>query len=47
VPRCVARRRAELGLDRVEVTVRQAHAPGAEAEVDFAEFHAAIAGIVV
>jgi hypothetical protein len=43
----VARRRAELGLDRVEVTVRQAHAPGAEAEVDFAEFHAAIAGIVV
>src|SRR5207248_10779986 len=44
VSRYVARRRAELSLDRVEVAVPQAHLPGAEAEVDFAEFHAAIAG---
>ena len=35
VSRYVARRRAELGLDKTEVTVPQAHAPGAEAEVDF------------
>ena len=34
VARYVARRRAELGLDRVEVSVPQAHPPGAEAEVD-------------
>src|SRR5215472_8736741 len=47
VSRYVARRRAELGLDQVEVTVPQAHPPGAEAEVDFAEFHAAIAGVLV
>ena len=47
VSRYVARRRAELGLDRVEVAVPQAHLPGAEAEVDFAEFHAAIAGVLV
>jgi transposase len=47
VSRYVARRRAELGLDRVEVTVPQAHPPGAEAEVDFGEFHAAIAGAMV
>ena len=44
VSRYVARRRAELGLDRVEVAVPQAHPPGAEAEVDFGEFHASIAG---
>jgi transposase len=44
VSRYVARRRAELGLDRIEVAVPQAHSPGAEAEVDFGEFHAAIAG---
>ena len=34
------RRRTELGLDRIEVSVPQAHPPGAEAEVDFGEFHA-------
>ncbi len=44
VSRYVARRRIELGLDRVEVAVPQAHLPGAEAEVDFGEFHAGIAG---
>jgi len=47
VSRYVARRRAELGLGQPEVTVPQAHLPGAEAEVDFAEFHAAIAGVLV
>jgi hypothetical protein len=45
VSRYVARRKVELGLDRVEVAVPQAHEPGAEAEVDFAEFYATIAGI--
>ncbi len=34
-------------LDYVEVAVPQSHAPGAEAEVDFAEFHAAVAGVLV
>ncbi len=38
VSRYVARRRVELGLDRVEVAVPQTHEPGAEAEVDFGEF---------
>ncbi len=47
VSRYVARRRAELGLDRVEVSVPQSHAPGAEAEVDFGEFHAVIAGVLL
>jgi len=47
VSRYVACRRAELGLDRVEVMVPQAHPPGAEAEVDFAEFHAAVAGVLL
>jgi transposase len=47
VSRYVARRRAELGLDRIEVAVPQAHLPGAEAEVDFGEFHAMIAGTLV
>src|SRR5277367_2365209 len=47
VSRCVARRRAELGLNKVQVTVPQAHAPGAEAEVDFGEFHAVIAGVLL
>ena len=46
VSRYVARRRAELGLDKTEVTVPQAHLPGAEAEVDFGEFHAMVAGIL-
>src|SRR6266571_5214787 len=44
VSRYVARRRVELGLDRVQVAVPQTHPPGAEAEVDFGEFHASIAG---
>jgi transposase len=47
VSRYVARRRAELGLDRVDVAVPQSHEPGAEAEVDFGEFHAMIAGTLV
>jgi transposase len=47
VSRYVARRRAELGLEQVQVMVPQAHAPGAEAEVDFGEFHAVIAGVLV
>jgi transposase len=45
VSRYVARRRRELGLDRAEVSVPQTHAPGAEAEVDFGEFYATIAGV--
>jgi transposase len=47
VSRYVARRRGELGLDKMQVMVPQAHAPGAEAEVDFGEFHAVIAGVVL
>ena len=47
VSRYVARRKAELGLDRVEVSVPQQHLPGAEAEVDFGEFHAAVAGTLL
>ena len=47
VSRYVARRRVELGLDKTEVMVPQAHAPGAEAEVDFGEFHAQIAGVLI
>jgi transposase len=47
VSRYVARRRAELGLEQVQVTVPQAHEPGAEAEVDFGEFHAVIAGVLL
>ena len=43
VSRYVARR-AELGLDNTEVMVPQSHEPGAEAEVDFGEFHAVITG---
>ena len=45
--RYVARRREELGLDKMQVMVPQAHAPGAEAEVDFGEFHAVIAGVLI
>jgi transposase len=44
VSRYVARRRTELGLERVQVMVPQSHEPDAEAEVDFGEFHAVIAG---
>jgi transposase len=47
VSRYVARRRAELGLDTVQVMVPQDHAPGAEAEVDFGEFHAQVAGTLL
>jgi transposase/predicted nucleic acid-binding protein len=47
VSRYVARRRQELGLENTEVMVSQAHAPGAEAEVDFGEFHAMIAGVLL
>jgi hypothetical protein len=47
VSRYVARRRAELGLDNIEVMVPQSHEPGAEAEVDFGEFHAMIAGALL
>ena len=45
VSRHVARRKVELGLDRVEVAVPQTHAPGAEAEVDFGEFYATVGGV--
>jgi Mu transposase, C-terminal domain len=45
VSRHGARRKVELGLDRVEVAVPQTHPPGAEAEVDFGEFYATIAGV--
>jgi transposase len=47
VSRYVAGRRVELGLDRVQVAVPQTHPAGAEAEVDFGEFHARIAGELV
>lgn len=47
VSRYVAHRKCELGLDQVEVTVPQSHAPGAEAEVDFGEFYATIAGVLI
>jgi transposase len=47
VSRYVARRRAALGLQHVEVAVPQAHLPRAEAEVDFGEFHAVIAGVLL
>jgi transposase len=47
VSRYVARRREELGLDKMQVMVPQAHAPGAEAEVDFGEFHAVVAGVLL
>jgi hypothetical protein len=45
--RYVARHRAELGLEQVQVMVPQCHEPGAEAEVDFGEFHAVIAGVLL
>jgi transposase len=46
VSRYVARRRVELGLNGVEVMVPQTHLPGTEAEVDFGEFTAFIAGVL-
>lgn len=47
VSRYVAHRKSELGLDQVEVMVPQTHPPGAEAEVDFGEFYATIAGLLI
>ena len=47
VSRYVARRRVELGLCQHEVSIPQTHEAGAEAEVDFGEFYATIAGLVV
>jgi hypothetical protein len=47
VSRYVARRRVELGLDRVEIAVPQTHPPGAEAEVDFGESYATVAGTLL
>jgi transposase len=47
VSRYVAGRRVELGLDRVEVAVPQTHPAGAEAEVDFGEFSAYVAGVLM
>lgn len=44
VSRQVARRRVELGLNKVEVMIPQIHLPGAEAEVDFGEFHTGLGG---
>jgi transposase len=44
VSRYVARRRLELGVVRREVSIPQTHPAGAEAEVDFGEFHAVICG---
>ena len=40
----VARLRVEIGADRCLVSVPQTHPPAAEAEVDFGEFWASIAG---
>ena len=42
----VARLRGEIGTGRSVVTVPQTHGAGAEAEVDFGEFTAVIAGVV-
>jgi len=47
VSRYVARRRAELGLDRVEVMVPQSHEPGAEAQVDFGEIRVFLGGTLI
>jgi transposase len=47
VCRYVRARRLELGLVDIEVAVPQTHPPGAEAEVDFGEFHAVLAGVDV
>ena len=43
----VARLRVEIGGDRCQVMVPQTHPPAAEAEVDFGEFTASIAGQVM
>jgi transposase len=38
--------KAEIGIDRTQVTVPQNHLPAEEAEVDFGEFTAKIAGVI-
>ncbi len=43
----VARLRTEIGANRCQVMVPQIHPPAAEAEVDFGEFTASIAGQVM
>lgn len=43
----VARLRIEIGADRCQVMVPQTHPPASEAEVDFGEFAASIAGQVM
>jgi hypothetical protein len=43
----VARLRVEIDADRCQVMVPQTHPPAAEAEVDFGEFAASIAGQVI
>jgi transposase len=43
----VRRIRAELGVPEREAMVPQLHEPGREAEVDFGEFYAVIAGVTV
>jgi transposase len=43
----VARLKVEVGLDRREVMVPQAHPEAAEAEVDFGQFEVSIGGVVM
>lgn len=43
----VAQLKVEIGADRRQVMVPQTHPPGEEAEVDFGEFQAVIAGVVM
>jgi transposase len=43
----VAQVRAELARDVAKVTICQEHAPGEEAEVDFGEIYARVAGVMV
>ncbi|MGH3444298.1 MAG: IS21 family transposase, partial [Nocardioidaceae bacterium] len=43
----VARLKVEIGADRQQVSVPQTHPPAEEAEVDFGEFTAVIAGVVM
>jgi transposase len=43
----VARLKVEVGLARKDVTVAQTHPPAEEAEVDFGQFEASIAGVVL
>jgi transposase len=43
----VAKVKAELAHDAGKVTIPQEHAPGEEAEVDFGEFRAEVAGVLV